>query len=206
MKANAYLTLALLAALLVACSGGGGGEELPWSEEFSEPGAWQAETDAAADVVIQEGVLRVYVAFANQLAWATAEKDLGDFHLAVDATQVAGPDDNEYGVLVRLQDAANFYRFSISGDGYFQVSKFEDGEPTYLGGRWMPSDLINQGQATNVIEVICQGSTFTFLVNGQQLAQVEDATFAHGDIGLYVGTFSMPGAEVHFDNLHVAAP
>jgi hypothetical protein len=198
------LGIVCLVALLVGC--GGPAAEFPWNDDFSEPGTWQTETDAAAEVEVIDGVMRVFVAIPDQLAWATAGKDLGDFHLRVEASQVAGPDDNEYGVLLRLQDAANFYRFSISGDGYFQVSSHVDGAAEYLGGRWTPSDVINQGQATNTIEVICQGDTFTFIVNGQQLVEVQDGAFSRGDIGLYVGTFSIAGAEVHFDNLAVDTP
>jgi hypothetical protein len=195
--------MALLAAVLVACGGRAG---LSWSDDFSGPGTWQGESDATAQVAVQDGVLRVYVAVPNQLAWAIAGQDLRDFRLTVEATQVAGPDDNEYGVLVRMQDHSNFYRFSISGDGYFLVSKFVDGQQEFLGANWTPSEAIHRGQATNVVEVVCQGSTLTFIVNGQQLARVEDDQFAHGDIGLYAGSFYEGGVEVHFDNLSVTEP
>lgn len=192
-----------LVLLLVAC----GAQEtgLPWQEDFSAPGTWEAESDAAAQVEIQDGVLRVYVAVPGQLAWAAAGRDLADFHLTVEATQVAGPDDNEYGVLVRLEDGSNFYRFSISGDGYYAISKFEDGLPEDLIN-WTPSEIIRQGQASNTIEVIAVGEQFTFRVNGQELAQIEDNTFSRGDIGLYAGTFYEGGVEVHFDSLLVEVP
>lgn len=190
----------LLVVLLAACAPA---VTTAWSDDFSAPGPWLAESDAAAQVGVQDGVLRIFVAVPNQLAWTVAGRDLGDFHLTVDATQVAGPDDNEYGVLARVQDNSNFYRFSISGDGYFLVSKFVDGSPEPLNGNWTPSQAIHLGQATNVVEVIAEGSTFTFVVNGEQLAQVDDGQFAHGDIGLYAGSFYEGGVEVSFDNLRV---
>lgn len=194
----------LLGLLLVgAC---GRTEALPWSEDFSSPGTWQTESDATAQVVVENGVLRIYVIAPNQLAWAAAGKDLGDFHLSVEATQVAGPDDNEYGVLVRMQDPSNFYRFSISGDGYFLVSKFVEGQEVLMGSDWTPSEAIHRGNATNVLEVICQGEHFTFLVNGEELAQGEDFQFSHGDIALYAGTFYEGGVEIHFDHLKVNSP
>lgn len=197
--------LLALAALLVGCSGGNGAG-LPWTDDFSSISTWQAESDAAAQVSVQDGVLRVFVAVPNQLAWAVAGRDLRDFHLAVEATQVAGPDDNEYGVLVRLQDANNFYRFSISGDGYVLVDKFVAGRAEPLGANWTPSEAIRQGQATNVLEVVCRGAEMIFLVNGSEVTRVQDTTFTHGDIGLYAGTFYEGGAEIHFDNLSVAEP
>jgi len=193
--------LLLLTLLLAACSR----SDLPWSDDFSSP-TWQAESDATAQVGVEDGVMRIYVAVPNQLAWATAGRDWRDFHLTVEATQVAGPDDNEYGVLARVQDASNFYRFSISGDGYYLITRFVDGSPELVEANWTPSEAIYQGQATNVIEVICQGNTLTLRVNDQELAQVEDNEFSHGDVGLYAGSFYESGVEVHFDNLILVEP
>ncbi len=192
-----------LALLLGGC---GRGEGLPWEEDFSAPGAWKLESDAAARVTVEEGVLRISIAAPNQLAWASAGKDLRDFRLRVEASQVAGPDDNEYGVLVRMQDPRNFYAFSVSGDGYFLVSRFVDGVRQPLGADWSPSDAVHPGAGTNVLEVVAQGNRLTFIVNDRQLAQVEDDRFVRGDIGLYAGSFYEGGVEVHFDNLRVTAP
>jgi hypothetical protein len=149
-------TLVAVVALLVACGGGG---RLPWVDDFSDPASgWQAESDASAEVGYHEGVMRILVESPNRLAWASAERELANFHLAVEATQVAGPDDNEYGVLVRMQDPDHFYRFSVSGDGYYLVSKY-DGETweSLSGDDWTFSDAIRIGAATNLLEVVCQG-------------------------------------------------
>jgi hypothetical protein len=200
---RAWVVTALL-GLLVAC--GGGGQSLPWNDDFSSPGTWQAESDATAQVEVSEGTLQINIAAANQLAWARAGQDLSDFHLTVEASQVSGPDDNGYGVLTRMQDSDNFYLFSISGDGFYMVSKFVDGQQQLLGPNWTPSQAIQQGQATNTLEVICQGNTLTFLVNGQLLSEVNDNELSKGDIGLYAGTFYETGVEIHFDNLALAEP
>jgi len=195
---------ALTAILLAACAGGGNG--LPWNDDFSALGAWQAESDATAQVDVQDGVLRIHITVPDQLAWAVAGKSFRDVHITVDATQVGGPDDNEYGILARLRDHNNYYRFSISGDGYFLISKVVNGRSELLGANWTPADAIHQGQATNTLEVICLGDTLTFRVNGEQLAQVQDRQFANGDLGLYAGSFYEGGVEVHFDNLRVVQP
>jgi hypothetical protein len=196
-------TLTALVVLLVAC----GAEELPWADDFSDPASgWQAESDTSAEVGYHEGVMRILVRVPNRLAWASAGREFSDFHLAVEATHVAGPEDNEYGVLVRMQDAGHFYRFSVSGDGYYLVSKYGGGEWVALGGDWTPSDAIHLGAVANLLEVACQGVTMTFVVNGVELAQVEDGGYSRGDIGLYAGSFFEPDVEVHFDNLRVEKP
>ena len=197
------IPLVALLVLLAAC----GAEQVPWADDFSDPGSgWCAESDASADVGYHEGVMRILVKSPNRLAWASAGRELSDFHLSVEATQVAGPDDNEYGVLVRMQDAHHFCRFSISGDGYYVVNKYDGEEWRELGDDWSSSDTIHLGAEMNLLEVVCQGRTMTLLVNGVQLVQVEDSSYSRGGIGLYAGSFFEPGVEVHFDNLKITAP
>ena len=179
---------------------------LPLEDDFSAPGTWQAESDATAQVGVGEGVLRVHVAVPNQLAWASVGYRFSDFRLTVEASQVSGPDDNEYGVLVRMEDNSHFYRFSISGDGYYLVSKYDGEEWEEFGSDWEFSEAIHLGAATNVLEVVCQKDTMTFSVNGVQLAQIEDGDYRSGDLGLYAGTFFEPDVEIHFDNLQVNQP
>lgn len=203
VRAGKRLLVVALVVFLVAC----GGEQLPWSDDFSDPaGGWQAESDASAEVRCYEGVMSLLVKVPNRLAWASAGREFSDFRLAVEATQVAGPDDNEYGVLVRMRDADHFYRFSISGDGYYLVSKYDGGVWEVLNGDWTSSAAIHLGTVTNLLEVVCQSATMTFLVNGVALTQVEDSSYSRGDVGLYAGSFFEPGVEIHFDNLTVTEP
>ncbi len=199
-------TLGVLTGLLIAC----GKEQTSWADDFSDPeSGWKAESDSSAEVGYHEGVMRIFIKSPNRLAWASAGREFSDFRLTVEATQVLGPDDNEYGVLVRMQDPDHFYRFSISGDGYYLISKYEKGEWVALSDDWKSPtdpDAIKLGATTNLLEVICQGSTMTFLVNGVQLEQIEDSKYSKGDIGLYAGSFFEPGVEIHFDNVFVEAP
>lgn len=192
--------LLFLAAVLCAC---GAEEHGPWKEPFDDAGNWQLSADAAASVAVADGVLRIHVFELGQVAWAAASRTYSDFHLTVEATQVSGPDDNEYGVLVRMAGDQQFYVFSISGDGYARAAWYSSGSWNLLGQDWMPSDTIRQGAATNVLEVEARGATFIFSVNGTQVLQVEDAQLTKGDIGLYAGAFNEANVVVDFDNLEV---
>ena len=52
---------------------------------------------------VREGALRLTVGDANKQAWTSARHDFADFDLRVDASAVAGPLDNAYGVVFALQ-------------------------------------------------------------------------------------------------------
>ena len=105
-RVAAYLSLSLL--LLVACAGRDGGAAEAWRVAFDDGAGWEVSSDAVADVGVSDGVLRVHVLSVGQVAWATSESRWGDVHVSVDATQVSGPQDNEYGVLARMQDDESF--------------------------------------------------------------------------------------------------
>jgi len=182
---------------------------LPWQDDFSSAeSGWQAESDASAEVRYADGAMQIRVMWPDSLSWAAAGRDLSDIHLTVEASQIAGPDDNEYGVLTRMQDGRHFYMFAVSGDGYYRVVKRDGDEETLLTDDWTLTDAINRGAATNRLEVTCQGGRLAMIINGAVVAEVVDDTYGHGDIALYAGTFRDPGrgVEIHFDNLEVTRP
>ena len=208
MNSRLQFPWVVVVLMAVACgSRRGASAPLNWQEDFSAPASgWQVESDASAAVTQQDGVMHILIEAPNRLAWASAGREFADYHLGVLATQVAGPDDNEYGILARMADASHFYRFSISGNGYYLVSKHNGEEWSRLSDDWTVSDAIRLGTASNLIEVICQGEKMIFLVNGVELVEVEDADFLQGDIGLYAGSFYETGVEVQFDDLFVRQP
>jgi hypothetical protein len=137
------------------------------------------------------------------VAWAVAERTFADFDLQVDATQLAGPADNEYGVLVRMEGDTRFYAFSVSGDGYVRASRYDDGRWEILGSDWTAHAAVNQGAVTNTLAIEARGSQFAFSVNDEQVLQVEDGALASGEVGLYAGAFDEAGVHIAFDDLMV---
>ncbi|MGC9348357.1 MAG: hypothetical protein ACP5JG_09495 [Anaerolineae bacterium] len=174
-----------------------------WDEDFESADAWRLGSDAVADVAVTGGQLQIHVLQPGQVAWASTEQTWADLHVAVDAMQVSGPVDNEYGVLIRMDADDHFYAFSISGDGYARVARFQDGAWSVLGPDWTPVAAIREGMATNHLEVIAAGNTFEFRVNEQVVAQVGDEALQKGRLGLYAGAFGEADVVVAFDNLHV---
>jgi hypothetical protein len=149
------------------------------------------------------------------------------------ARPVAGPDDhnNGYGVIFRAQDAANYYLFLISSDGYYQVVRSVDGSQTELS-TWIESPLINPGvDVENWLRVIAVGDEFQFFINGgpvalcipddpdafstfvgdtcrdgQMLTTLVDDALPNGQLGVIARTFDNVGVAVEFDNFLVYGP
>lgn len=208
----APLILSLILGL-VGCSRGNE-SQLPvgvlFQDDFTDGSNWILETDLAASAAVLDGQLLVVVDQANLITWAELEElRFDDFVLDVEATQVAGPDNNSYGVIFRMRGPSAYYRFDISGDGYFAFSRLDDedgGRWVWITDDWLESSAIRTGASTNQIKIVARGATFEFFVNGQKVAQAEDDTYRSGAIGLDAGAFHEPGVQIAFDNLKISEP
>ena len=171
---------------------------------------WLEYNRGGAVAAIEEGVLKISTSSPGEIWWTNPGRRYDDVVIDVTSTQVGGPDDNAYGIICRYQDEENFYLFLISGDGFYTIGKYQNGEDriTYLteDGQFSQSDQINQGAATNQIQASCIGNELSLAVNGYPLLTVTDSDFAAGDIGVSVSALQQGTVEVNFDNLRVTSP
>ncbi len=171
-----------------------------------QTGKWLIEQDTIGSTAIVNEQLLITVAAPNTVQYSTLqEKVYGDFALEVDVTQVAGPPESSYGVLFRVEDGQQFYRFDITGNGLYIIERHNgDGTWTRLVQEWTPASALNQGlNVTNRLRVLASGQSLTFYANDVLLTQVNDATYADGLIGLDAGTFGGSNLQVAFDNLTI---
>lgn len=196
---------ALLAA--TACNQPPTTTPLPYADDFSNSSSgWETLSDISADVKYDAGMLRFIIKQENLTQWSVAGKVFQDAAYEADAQPNGGPTDNGYGLIFRVKDRKNFYHFEISSDGYWRAGTMTNGSWDNWDD-WAAHPAIKTGNAVNRLKVVMKGSTFTFFVNDQQVAQKEDKTFALGDVGLFSLTLiDMPGTDVSFDNVKVSAP
>ncbi|MDX1521520.1 MAG: hypothetical protein R3264_07825, partial [Anaerolineae bacterium] len=177
---------------------------LVYEDDFSDPfGGWDDAFDAYTTKQYGNNRYQIEVSTSNLVAWGLANRDVSDFSLEVEARQEGGGEANSYGLLFRFQDRDNFYRFDITGDGFFLVSKFVDGNWSTLVD-WTPAPSITQ--ETNLLGVSAFGPELAFKVNGQEIATVTDDSLTHGNFGFFASTFNDPYMWVSYDNLKLAVP
>ena len=133
----------------------------------------------------------------------TLNKNFNDFILDVDTNNIAGTDNNYQGVRIRSQDNYNEYIVSISADGYYTISKAENGNIISLIGGPTQSSYINTGiGATNHIHIEANKNTLSLSVNGHHLSTVTDNTFREGAVRLSASCLTSGSfTEVAFNNL-----
>lgn len=171
-----------------------------------DEGRWDVASDDEVTRQYQTSTLHIGVASEQTVAWSTGDISVEDFYLEVDAFHIAGSLDNQFGVLFRLVDDANFYFFAISSDGYYSVQKKSDDEWSYLLD-WASAEPVTVGEGEgNRIGILAEGAQISVLVNGELLATVEDDEFTKGQLALAVGAFDNGNVTIAFDDLLLWEP
>ncbi|MEZ4540621.1 MAG: hypothetical protein R3C43_11665 [Chloroflexota bacterium] len=171
---------------------------------------WTTYNRGGGIAAIQNSAMQLKVSQPGEIWWTNPLRTFDDVVIRVEARQVAGANDNAYGVICRYQNEDNFYVFLISGDGYYAIGKYQTGvdNVTYLteNSQFQLSEAINTGVASNELQVSCIGNQLSLEVNGASVVTVTDPTFVTGDIGLAASTLQATAGTFEFDNVQVTPP
>ncbi len=134
-----------------------------------------------------------------------AAAPVSDFDLSVDAQQVSGSDNTQYGLVFRQTEPGTEYVFSIYSSVRYSLIRYDKGKeqqlilPTY-------SPAIKPGQL-NRLRVVAVGSHFSLFVNDQLVAQANDNEIPQGNIGILVyAANEPPQTTFEFSNLELRTP
>lgn len=180
--------------------------KLLYEENFSSSkgSIWGGDLSANFSYYFQDGKYHLNVNQYDSYRAVSFGQNYNNSILEVEATQEAGPNDNYYGVIFRKLDWNNYYLFSISGDGYYCMSKYQNNTWTPSSWNWRKSSAIHTGNATNLIRVVSDGNEFSLYVNDIGVGNYNDSSFSSGMIGLTAGTLYTPGAAtIGYDNLRI---
>ncbi|HJW90096.1 MAG TPA: hypothetical protein VJ436_05610 [Anaerolineales bacterium] len=182
---------------------------LLFQDDFSDPASgWDRQILPGSGVVdYYDGALRILVSSVDEMLWSGPGLEFSDVRIEVQASRLSGPEDNLFGIVCRATDRENFYFLAISSDGYYGIGKVKEGVQSLIANLEMPPhDAIIQGEASNHLRADCSGSHLRLMVNGAEIAAVEDPEFTSGQVGLLAGSFSPPGVDIRFDNFMVLQP
>jgi hypothetical protein len=143
------------------------------------------------------------------LWWSSPTIDLvSDFYLSLEIQSYSSSTTSYAGVVMRLtsvEDSYQYYMFEIrqSGEYSFDLHTAE-GWTTLID--WTPSPAIHPS-LVNSLEVVAEGDTFSFFINGEWVADARDGTLGSGQTGLVVGLDEDGDSGTwEFDNFVVRAP
>jgi len=212
MKKTKLFTILVLLSFSWACSFDSGSQNgtVYFQDDFSnEASGWPQIRSEEGVTDYEAGVYRIFVNVDNQDYFGVPDiAPQKDVRVEVDAIKVAGSDDNDFGILCRYQDNNNYYQFLISSDGYVGILKVMNGSMQNIAAEnLVENSTVNIGNAQNHIRADCIGETLTMYVNGQQVSTAQDIAFTgSGKVGVFAGTYDVPGTDIRFDNFIVTTP
>lgn len=218
MRWTVLLAAAGLALLLAACGGDDPvqpvtqGETL-FTADFSAPGGWEEGTlppgdaDPQSVLAIEDGRYRIEHESVRSASfvWGAGGPPAEDVIVEVRAEQLSEDDDNLYGVGCRLLTAEDGtvtgYLLLISGDGHYGIAELSRGSLDFALD-WHQATVIRQGQAGNILRVVCVDDYLALYANGEFLGAVEhDAYRRPGEVALVAGVTEGGRVSVAFDEL-----
>ena len=181
-----------------------------FADEFSSSNQnWETWNDPGESAVsfLEEGLIMI-VYTPNMDAITTNNNSYSDVSVQTLVKKRFGTNDNAYGIVCRYLNDNNYYGFLISSDGYYGIVKVVNGEYNLLSSKNMEYDeSIGRDKEENWLHAVCEGTTLTFYINGEEKKQVVDSDLKTGRTGLITGSFTGSGeTAVFFDNFVVAVP
>jgi len=140
-------------------------------------------------------------------------KTYSNFQLNVDAQLSKGDPNNGYGIYIRgssnqNSDLATYYRFEIYGDGTYAVFKGSiDANGNSQSSKlvdYTSNAAVQKVGNVNHITIIANGTSMSFIVNGQTLNTITDNSYTSGSVALFVSNLPAPTppvAQATFNNL-----
>jgi hypothetical protein len=130
--------------------------------------------------------------------WATYGSSYGDVTVEV-AAQVEGS--ATAGIVFWQSGNEEYYVFSISADGSYQVALFQAGRWSSLMP-WTKNAAI-AATGPNQLKLETRGATITVSANGKVLGTTQAQAPGSGRLGLLAATFAQPGGGATFSDLKV---
>jgi len=136
--------------------------------------------------------------------WSLSWEKLTNFYLEI--TGIFGDDcsgKDRYGMIFRAPDTSEGYLVSISCDGSFRLSKWENDEEEYTTlNNWTSSEHLSDGPGgVNRLGVLVKGSKITGFINGHQVFELNDGTFVSGRFGVLVAASDTAGFTAYLDQV-----
>jgi hypothetical protein len=141
------------------------------------------------------------------VCFAPYTHSVSDASITVQAKQVAGPLTQLYGIIFRGSNRlagstdGNWYEFAIDSDRQWGFFKSINGTGSIIVDETTSTAINGDRDATNTLTVQAEGSHFVFFINGTQVGEADDSTFATGAVGLFADS----NTEVAYTNFEITA-
>lgn len=160
-----------------------------FSDQFiNNTNKWFIASDEKKSFTIKNG--KYYLKHKrNEKGWTTYNKNYidtkRDFEIETKLDKISGITNYGYALIFGKNDK-NEFRFSISSNGYYKVSRLINGKEELIQ-KWTTTSYVNTGNLkSNTLKVKKQDNQYKFYINGDYVFQTEFEDFFGDDMGFVV--------------------
>lgn len=178
--------------------------ELLFSDEFTEPGAWSLGKSPAGSAALGKDELTIAVSKPKGYIYSVNNQNsLRDFYVEVTASPSICRGADEYGLLLRISPALEFFRFAITCDGQTRLDKYANGRASSPQPLTMSGAIPPGAPSSSRLAVWAVGREMRFYANGEFLFSVNDSSLPSGGLGLFARSEGDTAVTVNFSDLNV---
>jgi len=172
------------------------------SDDFDQAEFWTLGSLPAGNMAL--GVSELTLAVSQERGYLFSQRlgiELSDYYLEITASPSICRGEDEYGVLIRISQSLDFFRFGLSCSGYARLDRFYQGQasspqPPTLSGAVPPG-----APSSSRLSILAKGKEMVFYANGERLFSVSDASLLSGGVGVFVRASGPDIVTVNFSNL-----
>ncbi|NQS90930.1 MAG: hypothetical protein HQ574_00855 [Chloroflexi bacterium] len=178
----------------------------PWfRDNFADGSNFFLYDEPQSSYLVENNQMILIAKKANNFeTWSLASGSLYNSYLETNGTfgDECGAKDR-FGLIFRAPDTSEGYLISLTCDGSFRLSSWENEAKKYTSIiPWTTSEYINPGPGSeNRLGIKTNGSTLTGFINGHQVFEIDDYTFGPGRFGVLVAATNTPGFTAYLDQV-----
>lgn len=180
--------------------------EVLLEDDFSTAEMWSLTSNEEGGVALSKNELTIAIQAGKAYFYSIRQEPvLSDFYAEISASPSLCKGADEYGLLLRVSETGDYYRFSLSCDSQVRLDRVigagaSSPQPWLLSG-----DVPPGAPSISRLGVRAEGSEMRFFVNGQYQFTVNDPMLSEGRLGIFARSTGENAVTINFSNLVIHA-
>ena len=176
-------------------------------DDFTNPALWLSGEFEAGTIAYGKDELDLAISEerGSLTSWRM-DPVLSDFYLEITLAPSMCLNNDNFGVLFRVSDASNFYRYIQSCTGQLRLERLKGGVGQVLHDWSASAQALPNTNGTYKLGIWVKGSDLRFYIDDVFQFSVKDASLTSGGLGLYARSMGTNPVTVAFSNLVIYQP
>ena len=174
------------------------------TDDFQDAESWELGELPAGIIALGKTELTIAIhqpgGYLSSMRRTTALKD---YYVEVMASPSLCRGEDEYGLLLRVTNSNDFYRFSLNCQGQVRLDRYLHGEAATLKAPAYNGAVPPGAPSSSRLGVLLRGKTMQFFVNDQQVFTASDPSLLTGSLGFFARSNGDNAVTVNFSDLQI---